>query len=132
MANVTKEELAQGIADIEQKANRVEMAAKRWKNLHGGVSAKLGVTAKVAPFTPVLGMVVTYATGYADSQTTSPDVKNPVTIAVGVTSWVTSAGAAWFKKPILAVSSGAVATATLGALMHDVGFAKGQESKAAG
>lgn len=132
MATPTKEDLAQGIEEMAKRAGKFEKSLERWKGMHGGISQKLGVTAKVAPFTPILGMAVTYGTGYADAMTTSQDVKNPVTIAVGALSWGTSAAAAWFKSPILAVSAGAVATATLGALTHDVGFAKGTESKAAG
>lgn len=128
----TKEELGEAVAAIEKKASKFSRAAAKWEDLHGRTKAALGVTAKVAPFTPVAGMAATYLTGRADAMVGTADVKNPVTIAVGIATWVGSGVSAYMGWSVPAVVAGAVATAALGALTHDVGYAAGAESKAAG
>ena len=132
MAVPTKEELAEAVDTIEKKATKFEKSVERWKSMHGAAKGALGMTAKVAPFMPLAGMAVTYATGRADAMVTTTDVRNPVTIVVGGLSWVGAGVCAWLGKSIPAVALSAAATASLGALTHDVGSAAGEASKAQG
>lgn len=132
MATPTKEELADAVNAIEVKAGKLEKGIEKWRKLHGGAKGAVTMAARVAPFTPVAGMVVTYFTGLADAMTRTEDVKNPVTIATGLLSWVGSGICAWKGWALPAIGLGSAATASLGALTHDVGVAKGEAMKAAG
>jgi hypothetical protein len=134
--SASKEELAAAVEALEAQANangaKVKKSLDRWRGAHKKVSTDLAQVAWVAPVAPIAGSVVTYFTGMADAMVNSPDVRNPVTLLTAFVAEIVSGVAAWQEWPILAVGAGSFATATIAALTHDVGYAKGSQHRAQG
>lgn len=128
----TKAELGEAVERLGLDLKKATKGIKGWRDKFGGAKEKLSTTAKVAPFTPFLGLTIPYLTGRADATLGNEDVKYPVTAAVGVLSWVGSVGCAIKGWSIPAILLGNTAAVTAGAVMHDVGYDAGQKSKAQG
>jgi hypothetical protein len=86
------------------------------------------MASKVPAWTlPVGGGVAGYVLGYADAMTSTPEVKTPVTIAIGGASWIGSGVAAYFGQPTIAALSGTTAAVAAGIVTHSAGYNKGQQ-----
>ena len=129
---VSKADLERGIQEIAQEVDRGKRGLARIRAAHGKVSENLDQMRKVAPFMPAAGAALSYLTGRGDAMISSPDVRNPVTLLAAFTLEVGCGIAAWAGWNLTAIATGSLATATIAALTHDVGYAAGSAGKAQG
>jgi hypothetical protein len=108
-------------------------ARKKLADARDGAEEANKKASKVPPYLlPVLGGAVGYAVGHADAMVRTPDVKTPVTIAVGGAAWLGSGVAAYFGQPTWATLAGTTAACSAAIVSHGAGMERGANMAARG